>query len=207
MKIFTDFVKKHQELFKYIKAADIHPHDHFMDITVLRFIPQNVTPNKISIFRIFATPVVFFIILFGNYSLGIVAFLLVAFTDAIDGSLARTRHKVTKFGMLIDPLADKLLIGSMVLLLVFKYFDFWLGIAILFIEIAFILSALVCGYRFKTIRMANGWGKIKMVLQVSAVFLTLLALLLEFPTLLTAAAWVFGLAIGFAVLSLFAHGI
>jgi len=134
-------------------------------------------------------------------------FVLTAATDAIDGSLARTRNKITEFGKLFDPLADKLLIGSMVLVLVFQHFDPLLGIAILGIEIAFILLALLAKYRFKTVRGANRWGKIKMILQVLAVFLTLLALLLEFPLLLTIAAWVFGIAIGFAVLSLFAHGV
>jgi hypothetical protein len=46
-----------------------------------------------------------------------------------------------------------------------------------------------------------------MVLQVLAVFITLLALLLDFPALFGIASWIFGLAIGFAILSLFTYGI
>ena len=75
------------------------------------------------------------------------------------------------------------------------------------IEIAFIAGAAIAKVRFKTVKMANLWGKIKMLLQVLAVFVTLLALLLDCPVLLTVAAWMFGIAIGFAVLSLFTHGI
>ncbi len=207
MSYLSEFKKKHPDLFTYLPANEIHPHDHMMERTFLRLLPRSITPNQVTLFRIITTPIVFLTILFGDYTLGVVFFVLVAFTDAIDGSLARTKHKVTKFGMLFDPLADKLLIGSMVLLLVFKYFNLWLGVALLGIEIIFIMTALVAGTKFKTVHAANRWGKIKMILQVLAVFFTLLALLLEFPTLMTVAAWLFGLAIGFAVLSLFSHGI
>lgn len=207
MKRVKQFIKKHPDLFVYLQAEEIHPHDHFLAKTVLKLFPKTVTPNKITTFRILFTPVVFLTILFGSYKLGIILFLITAFTDTIDGSMARIRNQISKFGMMYDPLADKFLISAMVLLLVFRYFNFWLGVGILGLEIAFILSALVTRYKFKTVRMANVWGKIKMLLQVLAVFLTLTALLLDFPGLFTVAAWTFGLAIGFAVVSLFAHGV
>lgn len=202
------FIKKHPELFEYLPSENIHSHDHLINRCFLKFFPTKYfTPNRITLFRVLMTPVVFFLILHAQYKVGAVFFLLVAFTDVIDGSMARTRNQITRFGMLFDPLADKLLIGSMVLLLVFRYFDFWLGIVILGIEIVFIAAAGVAKVKFKTIKMANLWGKIKMILQVLAVFVTLLALLLDFPVLLSIAAWIFGLAIGFAILSLFTHGI
>lgn len=202
------FVEKHPDLFEYLPASNIHPHDRLMERWILRFFPAKYfTPNRITMFRIIMTPVVFFLILYVKYELGVALFLLTAFTDAIDGSMARTRNQVTRFGMMFDPLADKLLISSMVLLLVFRYFNPWLGIAILEIEIAFIAAAAIAKIKFKTVKMANLWGKIKMLLQVLAVFVTLLALLLNYPILLDLATWLFGLAIGFAVLSLFTHGI
>lgn len=194
-------------MFEYLKAEEVHPHDHFLDRILLRFLPAGVTPNRISLFRIVATPGVFLLILYGYYRIGIVSFALVAFTDAMDGSLARTKNKISRFGMMIDPLADKLLIGSMVILLVFQHFHFLLGIAILGLEIAFIAGAVIAKAKFKTVRMANQWGKIKMIAQVVAVCITLIALLLDFPLLLTIAAGVFGLAIGFAILSLFTQGL
>ena len=202
------FVEKHPDLFEYLSAPGTHPHDQLMKKWILRFFPSKYfTPNRITMFRIIMTPVVFFLILYDKYQIGVSLFLLTAFTDAIDGSMARTRNQITKFGMLFDPLADKLLICSMVLLLVFRYFNLWLGVAILGIEIVFIIGATIAKVKFRTVKMANLWGKIKMLLQVLAVFVTLLALLLDFPILLTVAAWIFGLAIGFAVLSLFTHGI
>jgi CDP-diacylglycerol--glycerol-3-phosphate 3-phosphatidyltransferase len=207
MNFINRFKTKHSDMFLYLRAEEVHPHDHFLARTVLRLLPSGTTPNQISIFRIFATPVVFLLILYGYYRIGIILFALVAFTDAMDGSLARTKNQITRFGMMIDPLADKLLIGSMVILLVFQHFHFLLGIAILGLEIAFIAGAVITKVKFKTVRMANGWGKIKMMAQVVAVCLTLVALLLDFPFLLTLAAGIFGLAIGFALLSLFTHGL
>lgn len=206
MNIISRFATRHPDLFIPMKADAVHPHDHFIDWLVLRFLPQGVTPNQVTALRVAFTPLVFLLIISEQYLFGTILFVLVAFTDAMDGSLARTRHHITRFGILFDPLADKLLIGSLVLVLVFRYFPVWLGVAILGLEIVFILSALIAKFKFKSIRMANVWGKIKMILQVVAVFVTLLALLLGFPYLFTVAAWLFGLAIGFAIVSLFSHG-
>lgn len=203
---FRQFMERHHTLFEYLSATEVHPHDALMAKTVLRWCPRSLTPNRVTLVRIVTTPLVFLLILYGYYLTGIIAFLLVAFTDAIDGSLARTRNQVTRFGMLFDPLADKLLIGSMVLLLVFRYYPVWLGVALLGMDLIILMSALVAKIKFKTVHMANRWGKIKMILQVLAVFLTLAALLLEFPQLFSVAAGLFGLAIGFAIVSLFSHG-
>ena len=202
------FVRKHPDLFDYLPADEVHPHDYWLARTFLKLLPKNIfTPNRVTAFRVLTTPIVFLTILYGHYKIGVLCFVLVAFTDAIDGSMARTRNQITRFGMMFDPLADKLLIGSMVLILVFKYFNFWLGFVILGLEIVFIITALIASHKFKKVKMANSWGKIKMILQVFAVCLTLLALVWQIPYLLTVAAWIFGLAIGVAIVSLFARGI
>lgn len=204
---YNYLLKNYPHLFDYLPALQVHPHDRFVDRFFLRFLPDNVTPNRLTVLRIILTPIVFLFVLFGFYRLGAIFFLIAALTDVLDGSLARTRNQITSFGILFDPLADKFLIGSMVLLLVFRYFNFWLGVALLGIEIIFITSALVYRKKFETPRMANLWGKIKMFLQVVATFLVLLALVFEVPYFFTAAFWLFGLAVGFAIVSLFTHGI
>jgi len=196
-----------KDLFVFMKAKQVHLHDKFLEKTILRFIPKIVTPNQLTILRILLSPVVFWFIIHGNYRFGVFLFLLAAITDALDGAMARTRNQITRFGMLFDPLADKLLIGGAIILLVFKYFPPWIGISTLGIEILFILSALFVKIRFKTVRMANLWGKIKMFLQVFAVFFTLLWLLFEDPMLFSVASGLFGLALGFAILSLFTQGV
>jgi phosphatidylglycerophosphate synthase len=114
------FKEKNGDLFVYLKAEEVHPHDYFLAKTVLRFFPEWITPNRITVFRIIATPVVFFLALYNYHVWSIIAFILVASTDALDGSLARTEDKITRFGMLFDPLADKFLVGSLILVLVFS---------------------------------------------------------------------------------------
>ena len=153
------------------------------------------------------TPFVFMFALREYYNIAFALFAIAAFTDALDGSLARTKNKITRFGMIFDPLADKFLIGSMVLILVFRYLHPWLAFATLGLEIIIIASALVAKIRFKSDVMANRWGKIKMILQVVAMSFVMLALLVDSPYMLTIATWLFGMALGFAVLSLFRHGI
>mgnify|MGYP000927209908 CR=1 FL=1 len=198
--------KRYPDLFVYRPSDVIHPHDYFVARYFLRYLPNSVTPNRLTMFRILATPLVFYLILLDHYIAGMISFILVAATDALDGSMARTQNKVTQFGMMFDPVADKLLIGSLVLILVFR-FNFWLGFSVLCMEAAILMSALVARFKFKTVRMANLWGKIKMILQVLAVFITLLALIFDQPILITIASGIFGVAVGFALLSLFFHGI
>jgi CDP-diacylglycerol--glycerol-3-phosphate 3-phosphatidyltransferase len=207
MKIINRFAKRHPDYFKYQEATEVYAHDHFLAWTILRFIPKSWTPNQFTMARICLTPLVAWLMATHNYNVGIVVFVLAALTDAIDGSLARTQNKITKFGMLFDPLADKFLIGVMVLFLVLQNYSWQLGLAIIGVELIIIVSAIVAEFRFNTVRAANIWGKIKMILQVLAVFLTLAALIWNATVLFTIAAWLFGVAIGFAIISLFAHGI
>lgn len=187
-------------------AADVFLHDRILDKFVLWMIPRSVRPNYITILRIILTPLVVWFNYRGEYHIGIPLFLCAAFTDALDGSLARTRDQITDLGKLLDPFADKLLIGSMVVLLVFRYLPHWIGWSVIGIEIVFVILATAWRIAGK-VGQANAWGKIKMILQVIGVFLILLGLTIGNQFLFAAAAWLFGAAIIFAVLSLFFHGV
>jgi len=207
MKIINRFAIRHPDYFVYRPAAEIYPHDHFLKWTLLRLIPKTVTPNQMTLVRVCLTPVMAWFLATHNYTLGIIIFVIAALTDALDGAMARTRNQITKFGMLFDPFADKFLIGVTILFVVLQNYDWRLGVAILIVEIVIVLTALVAEVKFKTVRAANGWGKIKMILQVLAVFLTLAGLIWHATSLFTVASWLFGVAIGFAIMSLFSHGV
>lgn len=85
--------------------------------------------NKITILRILSVP--FFVLMLIYYTMGLkngtarelhrmtalVVFAAVALTDALDGYIARTRHQVTTLGKILDPLADKALLLSALILL------------------------------------------------------------------------------------------
>lgn len=191
---------------RYQAATEIFLHDRILDTVFLWAIPRWMKPNFFTLFRLVLVPVVVYVNYMHWYRLGIPLFLFAAFTDALDGSLARTRGQITDFGKMMDPVADKLLIGSMVVLLVMRYINYYVGLVVIGVEILFMISATVVRALGK-VPQANLWGKIKMVLQCVAVFVVLLGLSLENPWLFAVASWIFGAAIIFAVVSLFYHGI
>lgn len=188
------------------KADKIYWHDRILARTILKLFPKRIYPNYLTLFRFLATPGVVWLMLTEKYYIGLIAFLLVALTDALDGAMARTRNQITDWGKIYDPVADKILIGSMVFIIVLKYLDFWTAIIIVGLEIAIILSA---WQTLKSGRMvqANIWGKIKMVLQTIGVTILLLAIVFNWAALLPLASGSLYLAIAFAVVSLLTYGI
>lgn len=184
-----------------------YPHDKLLAATVLKLIPRRVTPNQVTIFRFLATPFVVWLAIDQQYLWTIVAFLLVASTDAIDGAMARTRNQVTEWGSIYDPVADKLLIGSLVIVLVARYLNLSLAVVVVAIELLFILA----GYFWKRTGhtvTANAWGKTKMFLQVLGVLFLLVALAYGMhPLFITLSLGAFGLAVVFAIVSLATQGI
>lgn len=88
-------------------------------------------PNKITLTRIFMIPVfilVFFLdgVLPYNYVIAAAVFALAAFTDFIDGHIARSRGLVTNLGKFLDPIADKVLVSTAMTLLLTVQWLFWL---------------------------------------------------------------------------------
>ena len=72
-------------------------------------------PNIITLARVLATPLIFFLILgggFGQLLAAFVIFVAAGLSDVWDGYLARSRGQITDFGKLADPIADKLLLIS-----------------------------------------------------------------------------------------------
>jgi CDP-diacylglycerol--glycerol-3-phosphate 3-phosphatidyltransferase len=189
----------------FMKNIVTYPHDRFLARTVLPWIPHSVLPNHLTIARLLLTPFVAVFVYLEWFGIAIPFFLLVASTDALDGSLARTRNCVTPWGMVWDPVADKLLIGSVAVLLLFSHFPEELAVAIFALEAMFLAGAY---YRKRQglIVSANIWGKIKMFLQVVGVTLYMYSLEYDMPALAILSYAVLIVATGFAVVSLFKHG-
>lgn len=192
--------------FIFITADHLYWHDKILAATILKLIPSSVLPYHITMARFVATPVVAILMLSENYLWGLFAFLLVAATDAIDGSLARTRNQITNWGKIYDPLADKILIGCMVFIIVLRYIDLWTALLIMVIEIT-IIAVGWARKRRGLIVQANIWGKIKMFLQVLGVVFLLLAIIFNLEQIMPFAHGTFYLAIAFAIVSLLTYGI
>ncbi len=191
---------------QYEKAEEIFFFDRVLGASILRLIPRSVKPNHVTLFRFVLTPIVGILTFYGTYKIALAAFLLTALTDAIDGAMARTRNQITRWGKIYDPVADKLLIGTMVFVIVLKYIDFWTAIIIISLEFVIISTAwyrLSKGHKVQ----ANVWGKIKMILQTLGVTILLLSVAFNLADLIPLASGTLYLAIAFAVVSLLTYGI
>ena len=132
--------------------------------------------------------------------------MIVAFTDALDGTMARTRNQITSWGAFWDPIADKILISLIILLIVVQHINIYLGLLVIFVELVIITGGIV-RKRHGITQHANVWGKIKMILQVIGVLALLISLWLGVDLFIDISTGTFSLAIVFAIISLFTYGI
>jgi len=172
----------------------------------LPLFPRWIKPNHISVARIFLTPLVIWLFWQESYLWGGALFLFASFTDALDGSMARIRNQVTNVGKMLDPLADKLLICSVVYILVLKHVNVYAAWIIIILE-AIIIAAAFIKRNNSNVVQANVWGKTKMVLQVAGVVFLLASIIFNVESLLHISQGTFYLAIAFAILSLFTYSI
>lgn len=176
--------------------------DKILARTLLPLIPEWVTPNAVTWFRFVTIPFVGYLFIVEQYMPGLVLFFLSSFSDAIDGSLARTRNKVTEWGKKYDPLADKILIGLAAIILVSRYLSVYLAVTIITLEASLIFGA----YYRKRVKgvpiEAEISGKVKMVLQSLGIGALLIAVSFHIPAFITIAAYLLYLSIVFAIISL-----
>jgi CDP-diacylglycerol--glycerol-3-phosphate 3-phosphatidyltransferase len=134
-------------------------------------------PNALTLLRIFLVPILVAVLLTRTESgvlVGTGIFGLAVLTDYLDGYFARRRNQVTKLGILLAPVADKLLTAAAFIALVeMDAVPAWMVVIIVGRELA------VTGFRSiaagrGVVIPASTLGKWKMVLQVVAIFLLLL---------------------------------
>lgn len=75
------------------------------------------TPNLLTLGRLFLLPFLVIAILDGHWHLAFALFMLAGISDSLDGVLARWLHQSTKLGLYLDPIADKLLLSTLFLVL------------------------------------------------------------------------------------------
>ena len=138
--------------------------------------------NKLTIFRIILVPIMVIIPFLGiqdelfsipiTYLIIDLIFIIASITDKLDGYIARSRNQVTTFGKFLDPLADKILVlTAMIMLVEMGRLPAWIPVIVLSRE--FIVS----GYRLIAVEKggkviaASVWGKLKTVTQMIAIIL------------------------------------
>lgn len=138
--------------------------------------------NKLTIFRIILVPIMIIIPFLGiqgkffNIPITCIIidliFIIASITDNLDGYIARSRNQITTFGKFLDPIADKVLVvTAMIMLVEMGRLPAWIPAIVVFRE--FIVS----GYRLIAVQSegkviaASIWGKIKTVTQMIAIIL------------------------------------
>jgi CDP-diacylglycerol--glycerol-3-phosphate 3-phosphatidyltransferase len=141
-------------------------------------VPRLNLPNALTLLRIFLVPLLVVVLLTrieGHVWLGAGIFLLAVLTDYLDGFFARRRNEVTKLGIVLDPLADKLLTAAAFLSLVeMGLVPAWAVMIVIARELAVTGLRNVAAGRGVFIE-ASSLGKGKMVSQVVAILLLLLS--------------------------------
>jgi CDP-diacylglycerol--glycerol-3-phosphate 3-phosphatidyltransferase len=115
----------------------------------------------------------FILITPGNPFLGAVIFALAAITDYLDGYFARKKKQVTKLGVLLDPIADKLLvIAALILLVDIELVPAWIAIVIIARE--FIVTGLrIVALTMDLVIPAEMGGKLKVTFQITSILVLL----------------------------------
>jgi CDP-diacylglycerol--glycerol-3-phosphate 3-phosphatidyltransferase len=159
-------------------------------------------PNWLTLSRLLAIPVLMVLILTSfryHDQIAAVVFVIASLTDTLDGNLARARGQVTELGKFLDPLADKLFILSVLIVLVqVRQLAAWVVVVIFGRELLITVLRSLSASQGHVIA-ATPWGKTKTVSQVVAVLLLILQQ--PYPALWTWATVVVGFAVTFTVVS------
>lgn len=147
-------------------------------------------PNKLSVIRLCMVPV-FVVIMMASDALwanlvGCALFGAAAFTDMLDGKIARKYNLVTDFGKFLDPLADKFMVIGALLVILYKTMGdgsvnslfttvfFWTVMIVIFRELAVTSIRLVVSGSAGIVVAANMLGKIKTCVQIACVVICIL---------------------------------
>lgn len=147
-------------------------------------------PNKLTVFRMVLVPTILAVALLGEdeivtwdilgsqlslmHLICLVLFIIASLTDLFDGKLARKHNLVTTFGKFMDPIADKMLVNTMLVLLAY-----WRMIPVVCVVLMIMRDLIVDAIRLlaaeKQVVVAAGpLGKLKTVMQMAAIIIVLL---------------------------------
>ena len=133
-------------------------------------------PNQLTLLRMAFLPFVVINLVGGHYSWALSLFVLAGLSDALDGLLARTLKQQTTLGQYLDPIADKLLLSTMFLVLAILHKIPWKFTVLVFSRDISILCASAVLYAIGGLRdfRPSIFGKANTFAQVAAVFFVLL---------------------------------
>ena len=133
-------------------------------------------PNQLTLLRMIFVPFVVIHLVDGHYLWALIVFVIAGFSDGLDGLLARILHQQTLLGEYLDPIADKLLLSSMFLVLSILHKIPWKYTVVVFSRDVSILAASAVLFAIAGLRnfRPSIFGKANTFSQISAVFFVLL---------------------------------
>jgi cardiolipin synthase len=133
-------------------------------------------PNQLTLLRMMFLPFIVINLVGSHYSWALVLFVLAGLSDGLDGLLARTLKQQTTLGQYLDPIADKLLLSTMFLVLSILHKIPWKFTVLVFSRDISILCASAVLYAIAGLRdfRPSIFGKANTFAQVAAVFFVLL---------------------------------
>ncbi len=135
-------------------------------------------PNLITLIRVIIIPFFVYFIIYDDYIyrlIGFFLFIVGAFTDLLDGYIARKRKETTDFGKFFDPLADKLLVISALIvffILPDTFIPLWMIIIIISRDVLITLMRILAKIKGENFKTSN-IGKLKTFFQISGIVLVL----------------------------------
>lgn len=142
----------------------------------MKFSQILTAPNQLTLLRMIFVPFIVIHLVDGHYLWALVVFVIAGFSDGLDGLLARTLHQQTLLGQYLDPIADKLLLSTMFLVLSILHKIPWKYTVVVFSRDISILAASAVLFAIAGLRnfRPSIFGKANTFSQISAVFFTLL---------------------------------
>jgi len=133
-------------------------------------------PNQLTLLRLVFLPFIIIKLVEGHYGWALTLFVLAGLSDALDGLLARTLQQQTVLGQYLDPIADKLLLSTVFMVLSILHKIPWKFTVLVFSRDLSILCASAVLYAIAGLRdfRPSIFGKANTLAQVAAVFFVLL---------------------------------
>jgi cardiolipin synthase len=133
-------------------------------------------PNQLTLLRLIFVPFIVISVVEGHFARALILFVLAGVSDGLDGLLARVLHQKTLLGEYLDPIADKLLLSTLFIVLSWQRLIPWRVTILVFSRDLIIL--LVCTLLYVTTELRDFrpsiFGKLNTVAQVATVFFVLL---------------------------------
>lgn len=132
-------------------------------------------PNVLTMIRFFMVPIFAYYLYIQQYKVSVVIFIIAGITDVLDGYIARKKHIVTEWGKLADPLADKLMQITALVMLTIHGIIPWIFLVIMLIkELTMVAGSIKLYKKDNVVVSANWYGKFATVVFYIAIVVTMM---------------------------------